>query len=173
MVAGDKLQGIGGRSALVDGKLLRRAARSHYQLGTAVPAVAIGISEFKDDIANRACIDEVGHIVASLSHREGVACVGGDHRAALGPVPEGVARGSRGGQGAACAVVVGAGARDGSASKWVGYGGDSVAVDLEIGNIIASLSHVEGVAGIGRNHRTVLRPVYEGVASVGCGSQGA
>ena len=44
---------------------------------------------------------------------------------------------------------------------------------VEVGHIGGCGRHREGVGRVSGNLRTILCPVSEGIASVGCGSQGA
>ena len=118
---------------------------------------------------------EVGHVGGVLGDVEAEACVGGDHRAVLGPVHEIVARVGRGGECAACALVVGSAACDRAACGRVGRCGDGVGDDLllEVGHVGGVLGDVEAEACVGGDHRAVLGPVHEIVARVGRGGQGA
>ena len=131
MAASGKQQDIGGTIAIVDGKLLRNAARSHHKF-VAGPAVAVGVCKFKDDFAASASSDEVGHVVGIFSHHETVGGAGRNHSAALGPVLEDVARGRRGGQCTSLASIESAAARDGAACGRVGRGGDVVCMDSAV-----------------------------------------
>ena len=50
---------------------MRIAAGSHHELGV-IPAVAVAVIKFEDNVANHAGVNEVGHIVGMFSHHEGV-----------------------------------------------------------------------------------------------------
>ena len=55
----------------------------------------------------------------------------------------------------------------------VGLCGDSVAVQLEVRNIVGGTVHLKTVGGLCRDHRTVQCPAHEVVARVGRGGQSA
>ena len=110
---------------------------------------------------------EVGDVSGSFSDGEGDCRISADHLAILGPVGEGVAFVGRDGQGAACTIVIGSSASDGTASSRVGRSRNLVAVDLEVGDVSGSFSDREGECCISADHFAVLGPVGEGVAFVG------
>ena len=114
---------------------------------------------------------EVGHKVSILGGSEGVGRLGRNHSAVVGPVEEGVAFGNRGLDGHFSAVVVGAAAGDFAAFFRIGSHGDFVAVQLEVGNVVASEGGHKLVGGVGRNLVGALRPVDEGVAFGSLGGQ--
>ena len=82
-----------------------------------------------------------------------------------------VARGGISRQGSIRAVVVRAGTGHCTTVLWVGRGGDFVAVEGEVGNVVTGFGHREGVFSSG-NHILTHGPVREGVPFVGRGRQG-
>ena len=115
---------------------------------------------------------EVGYVVTTLGDGETIVGSGGDHSSVLGPVSEGVASIGRGDQVAGRAVVVVTTASYRAASSRVGRSGDFVTVDLEIGDESRAFGDGEGIARVGRNHGSILRPIEEGIAFIGGCYQG-
>ena len=115
----------------------------------------------------------MGHIGGSLSHREGVGRIRRHLRAVLRPFQEGVTWIGRDIQGAGLAIIVGTCTCNGAAACRVARSRNLVSVLLEMSYIGAALGHREGVAGIGRHLRAVLRPIDEMVTCGRCGGQRA
>ena len=109
----------------------------------------------------------VGHGEGVVVYRDGL--VVGIHNL---PSREEVAGASAGGQGDDIAHIRrGRIGTDGAAFRL--DEGDSMAGEgLEVGDVATAGHHVEGVAGLGRNHGAVQGPIDEGVACVGRSSQG-
>ena len=128
-----------------------------------------------DGVSRHGDEGEVGHEVAVGIHREGVACIIGNHSAVFGPNIKGVAAAGYGAYCAGFTLFEGASATDIATIGRVGRNADGKGLrDVsKVGDEGAVASHSEVVAGIGRNHGAVLGPVGEGVIGVGCSGDGA
>ena len=114
---------------------------------------------------------EAGHIVAGSRHRERVGRVGGNLHAVLRPSDESIAFVGRGRQRGRSTVVVGTGTGHHTTRIRVGSNGDFIAVETEVGLIVASAHDHERVGGVVGDNRTILLPVDKGVALVSRGRQ--
>ena len=110
---------------------------------------------------------EVGHIAGSACYLEGIAGIGRDLGAVLRPLDEVVTCSRSCRQRAVGKVVVGSSTGNRAACCRVRSGSDSVAVQFEVGHVAGSACYLEGITGIGRDLRTVLRPLDEVIACGG------
>ena len=90
---------------------------------------------------------EVGNEAGCLSDGETISCLGADHFAVSRPINEGVTFVGRGGQGASLEMVVSTCASYGTTRSRIGRGRDLIAVQLEVGHIVAASCHGETIIG--------------------------
>ena len=115
---------------------------------------------------------KIGHQRTWACHFERVGIVVRNDSAVLSPAHEHLACLGRGSQRGIRALRVGACASNATAIARVGRGVDGV-VDGEVGHVCGAFGHCESKVCISRHHSSVLRPIDEGGALVGCGGQRA